>query len=105
MSDTSKIDPVTLNLPAGNFYFTSGDKNALRPDLGDRRFSVVAHDAAIHAGEVVDPNWPYSGARKPYPVAWIIERDGRVAMIHYEACAVKAEADGYIVTPYYSRVK
>lgn len=84
-----------------------------------RAFAAVATDAAIQAGEVVDPMWPFSEkqiradiqaaalklrAPNDPPVAWIIERDGRVAMIHYEKCAVKAAADGYIVTPYYSKV-
>lgn len=105
-----------------NFFFASGDKHALRQDLGNRRFSTVAIDAAIQAGEVATQNhdWPYTReqilkdiqaaalklrASDDAPVAWIIERDGRVAMIHYEKCAVKAAADGYIVTPYYSKVR
>lgn len=108
--------------PVANFVFASGDMHALRQDLGDRRFAAVATDAAIQAGEVATPNhgWPYTReqilkdiqaaalklrASSDAPVAWIIERDGRVAMTHYEKCAVKAAANGYIVTPYYSKVR
>lgn len=39
------------------------------------------------------------------PMAWVIERAGRVSMCHYENCAKKAAADGYTVTPYYSKGK
>lgn len=41
----------------------------------------------------------------PRPTAWIIERPGRLpTMIHYAGCAEKAQAMGYVVTPYYSKV-
>lgn len=92
-------------------------ERVLRADLGN---TTVATDAAIQAGEVVDPNWPFSDkqlradiqvaalklrASDDPPIAWIIERDGRVTMIHYEKCAIKAAANGYTVTPYYSKVR
>lgn len=110
----------SMAIPEGILFAAGGDKHALRPDLGNRLFAVVATDAAIQAGEVVDPNWPFSDkqlradiqaaalklrASDDPPIAWIIERDGRVTMIHYEKCAVKAAANGYIVTPYYSKVR
>ena len=106
----------SVAVPAtGNFVFTTGDRNASRADLGNRRY--VAVTAAIQAGEV--PQWPYSERtlrqrlqdtalklkpRNDAPMAWIIEREGRVTMVHYENCAKRAAENGYTVTPYYSKV-
>lgn len=90
-----------------------------RLEMIERYHSQVAVTAAIQAGEVphvqvtkgpvirdgdVITGLPGGPHGAELPMAWIIERDGRVTMIHDGVCANHAAENGYIVTSYYSKV-
>lgn len=48
--------PCSVHPPKSNFVFMSGDRNALRPDLGDRRFMSleVGNESAPAATSLAD---------------------------------------------------